>query len=284
MHDAESGPVSHPTARSSRAVVSSLGVAAVVGLVAVSSYLAFRSDRAGERSFWVLATGPALALAPIALWKAWREGELGAWMRPRAGDFSLGFLAAAILFGGSYGFSRFVTPNGSPRAIWLARLYLQLGDPSDLRAHPMGLFALLVAVAAAEEIVWRGLVTSLVAEAIGTTWAWVGGAVLYALAYVPAMWALAAPSGPNPGLPLAALGAGLAWGALARRFDRLTPGIISHALFDWCVVVMFRLWGRELVAFEGGCRIHFARWPSRSRGRKPPRRRSASTTPRAPGG
>ena len=103
-----------------------------------------------------------------------------------------------------------------------------------------------MSVAAAEEIVWRGLATSLLAETIGSRFAWAAGAGLYALAYVPTMAALAVPSGPNPLLPIAALGAGLVWGAMARRAGRLTPGIVSHALFDWCVVVMFRLWGESL--------------------------------------
>ncbi len=56
---------------------------------------------------------------------------------PESGGTSRsGFLAAGLLFVAAYGFSRFVTPNGSPRAIWMARLYLQLGDPNALRAHP----------------------------------------------------------------------------------------------------------------------------------------------------
>ena len=246
MHDAESGPISHQAPRTSRVALDAVGLAAIVALVAMTSYLAFHSERAGERSFWLLAGGPAVGLVPVALWKARRDRELGAWMRPKAGDFTLGFLAAALLFVGAYAFSRLVTPNGSPRAIWMARLYLQLGDPNLLRAHPMGLFAALIAVATAEELVWRGLVTSLLAELIGSSRAWVGSAALYALAYVPTIWALSAPSGPNPLLPLAALAGGLVWGGMARRFDRLTPGIISHALFDWCVVVMFRLWGESL--------------------------------------
>jgi len=249
MHDADDAPVSRHTPRSpsrAGAALSALGLAAIVALVGTASYLAFRSERAGEWSFWALAAGPIVGLAPIALWRARRDGDLAPWMRPKAGDFSIGFVSAALLFLGAYAFSKLVTPNGSPRAIWLARIYLQLGDPSVLRAHPIALIGGLVAVAAAEEIVWRGLATSLLADVIGSRWAWVASAALYALANVPTMWALAAPSGPNPILPLAALGAGLVWSGMARRLDRLTPGIVSHALFDWCIVVIFRLWGESL--------------------------------------
>ena len=214
--------------------------------MATTSCLAFRTERAGEWSFWLLAGARCSASLPVALWRGWKDGELSAWMRPKAGDFTLGFLAAALLFLGAYAFSKVVTPGGSPRAIWLARLYLQLGDPSALRGHPVALFAGLIAVAAAEEIVWRGLAASLLADVIGSRWAWVVSATLYALAYVPTMWSLAAPNGLNPLLPVAALGAGLVWGGMARRFGRLTPGIVAHVLFDWCIVVIFRLWGESL--------------------------------------
>jgi len=78
----------------------------------------------------------------------------------------------------------------------------------------------------------------------------VWAAVLYALAYVPTAWALRAGSGAGGGLggldpllPVAALGAGLLWGAMARFLGRLAPGVLAHALFDWAVVMMFPLWG-----------------------------------------
>ena len=50
-------------------------------------------------------------------------------------------------------------------------------------------------------------------------------------------------AGLNPVLPLAALGGGLVWGAMARAFGRLAPSVLAHALFDWAVVMMFPLWG-----------------------------------------
>jgi membrane protease YdiL (CAAX protease family) len=68
--------------------------------------------------------------------------------------------------------------------------------------------------------------------------------VLYAIAHVPTLWALKdINAGPNPVLVMAALGCGLVWGYMARRFERLVPGMISHVLFDWTVMMMFRLWG-----------------------------------------
>jgi membrane protease YdiL (CAAX protease family) len=101
----------------------------------------------------------------------------------------------------------------------------------------------VIAAAVAEELVWRGMVTQLLAERVGSRMAWVWAAVLYALAYAPTMWALRSSAGLNPLLVGAALGAGLLWGAMARAFGRLAPGVLAHALFDWAVVMMFPLWG-----------------------------------------
>jgi membrane protease YdiL (CAAX protease family) len=47
-------------------------------------------------------------------------------------------------------------------------------------------------------------------------------------------------------LPIASLGVGLVWGGMGRVTGRLTPAILSHAAFDWCVIVVFRLWGPSL--------------------------------------
>jgi len=30
---------------------------------------------------------------------------------------------------------------------------------------------------------------------------------------------------------------------MARRYGRLAPSIFAHILFDWTVLMMFRLWG-----------------------------------------
>ena len=141
--------------------------------------------------------------------------------------------------------THFVAPVGSPREIWLVSLYGQIGDPHVLQQRAPVVAAAIFAVTFAEEVLWRGMVTQLVADVVGTRTAWIWAAVLYALAYVPTAWSLRAggTGSLDPLLPIAALGAGLLWGAMARAFGRLVPGMIAHAFFDWAVVMMFPLWG-----------------------------------------
>ena len=213
----------------------------IVVVIAVASHQAFQPERAGTPSFFLWIGVPTLALAIVGCLRARREGVLRDWFRPRTGDFSRGFLGAVILFGGSFAVSKALK---LPHVMWIARLYEQIGDAAELRQHVTAVIVTIIVIAAAEEVVWRGLVTSLLEEKIGSRRAWVWSAVLYAVAHVPTIWALADPNaGPNPLVPMAALAAGLVWGFMARRFQRLFPGIVSHALFDWTVMMMFRLWG-----------------------------------------
>ena len=233
-------------------------LAAIVVAIATGSHFAFQLGRAGDLSFALWMAVPTVAIAVLGAVRAQREGNLyrrssfdeasggggAGWLNVRSGDFTRGFAAAGLLFGGAYAFMRMVAPQGSDRESWLARLYLQIGDPSALRKHITLVVILIIVMAAAEELVWRGLVVSLLEEYVGSSRAWVWAAVLYALAHVPTLWALRDPvAGLNPILPLAALAAGLVWGFMARRFERLLPGIFSHILFAWTVLMMFRLWG-----------------------------------------
>jgi len=225
--------------------VAALLLALSVLVTAVSSYFAFLPHPSGMATVWLLAGGPALVLAAVAAAWARREELLREWLSPRWGDFSRGVAAAVLLFGLAWAFSRLVTPAGSPREVWLVSLYGQIGDPRVLQAHGAVVAAAIGMVAVAEELVWRGMVTQLLADRVGTRTAWVWAAGLYALSYVPTAWALRAGDGGalNPVLPVAALGAGLLWGGMARAFGRLAPGMLAHALFDWAVVMMFPLWG-----------------------------------------
>jgi membrane protease YdiL (CAAX protease family) len=218
--------------------------AGIAATLAATVEVAFSLERAGTTAFWVWAVGPSIALAAFGLWRAHRDGELEGWMKPIWGDPTRGLASAAVLVGGALAFVHVVAPVGSARESWLARLYLQFGDPTILRAHMWGVVAAIVVAATAEEIVWRGLVTRLVAEAVGSRTAWIWAAVLYALAQAPTIWLLRDPvAGANPLVVFAALALGLVWGFMARVFGRLIPGILSHFAFDLCVIMTFRLWG-----------------------------------------
>jgi uncharacterized protein len=220
-------------------------VATAVVVTGASSYLAFSPERSGSVAFWSLAIGPTVALAAAAVAWAHREGFLVEWLSPRWGDFTRGVLGAVGLFAAAWGVTRVVAPVGSPREIWLVSLYGQLGDPHVLQAHAPLVAATVALAALAEEIVWRGTVTQLLAERVGSRFAWVWAAALYALALLPTAWALRAGDGLNPLLVIAAAGGGLVWGAMARVFGGLAPSILAHALFDWAVLMMFPLWGRR---------------------------------------
>jgi membrane protease YdiL (CAAX protease family) len=216
-----------------------------VAFIATSaaSYWAFSPERSGSVAFWLLATGPTVFLGLIAAAWAWQVDLLREWLSPRWGDFTRGLLGAIALFALSWAFVRIVAPVGSGREIWLVSLYAQIGDPRELQAHAGEVAVSLVAAAAAEEILWRGVVTQLLAERFGSRAAWLWSAGLYALAAVPSAFALRSGAGLNPVLVLAALGGGLIWGGMARFFGRLAPGILAHALFDWVTIMMFPLWG-----------------------------------------
>jgi membrane protease YdiL (CAAX protease family) len=222
-------------------------VALAVVATATGAYFAFRPQSSGTVAFWVFAAGPSLLLGGVAAAWAKREELLRDWLAPRWGDFSRGVLGAIVLFGLAWAFARAVMPVGSPREIWLVSLYGQLGDPRLLAAHAPAIAVTIIGTALAEEVLWRGMVTQLLAERVGSRTAWVWAAALYALAYVPTAWSLRADAGGggglDPALVIAALGGGLLWGAMARAFGRLAPGVLAHALFDWAVVMMFPLWG-----------------------------------------
>lgn len=212
-------------------------------LIGVASAFAF-SDRFAAKGavLWILLGANGL-LALIAVWRMWRDGTLLDLFRWRSGDVALGTITAVLLGAGVILGRQFVVPHGAPPEAWLIRLYLQLGPvPSGVDRLPFALG--IVSVAVLEEIAWRGMVQQILEEWLGVRRAWIFAAVLYALAHLPSMWALAMPSvGKNPLLIMAALYCGAVWGFLVARKQRLPPALISHALFTYAMAAEFRLWG-----------------------------------------
>jgi membrane protease YdiL (CAAX protease family) len=199
-------------------------------VIAAAMGWSMRESTAASASMWLGLAVPYAALSGLALYRFQKDGTLRDVLRLRAGDFTIGALIAGLLFAGAYGVRHWLLGPGSSKTIWLYRIALELGT---LRPSP-GLFALVAAIGALEELVWRGLVLTALTDSLGSRRAWPVAALFYAAAHLPTAITLGdSLAGPNPLLPIAALGAGLVWSFAARIFGRLPPLIISHAFFTY---------------------------------------------------
>lgn len=89
---------------------------------------------------------------------------------------------------------------------------------------------LIFIIGPSEEIFWRGFVQNKLGQISNPKKAFIITALIYCLVHI---WAL------NPMLLLAALVLGVHWGLLFYRYKSLVPGIISHALWDTMIFVLF---------------------------------------------
>lgn len=220
-----------------QAVALAFGV--TLATAAVVHY-AFDPVRAGQGAM-LSAIGAFYALlTAVAVVRLHRRGELLQRFRPMSGDVALGALTAGVLYGAARIVLLLLAGHGSPREAWVVRLYLQIGDTETAGRWVVG--GVVFAVAALEEIVWRGLVMRTLEDALGAKRALLYAALLFALAHLPTAYLLRDPmAGPNPLILLAALGCSVVWGALALRTGRLAPSLLAHALFSWSVIE-FPLW------------------------------------------
>ena len=203
----------------------------------------FSEARAGSPLFWLGVSLPYLVLVALALHKMWDEGTLVDLLTPRWGDLSIGALSMIGLLFASWAARKILSPLGSPRQAWLFRIYLQLGNPEHLQ-RSTGYTLLILAVCAAEEIVWRGMVLGDLTQRFGRRAALPLSALGYGFATLPTLWLLRDPvAGLNPLFITAAIGCGLIWSFLAAQLGRLTPVVISHMAFTYFTIVQFHLPG-----------------------------------------
>ena len=205
--------------------------------------LAFHERFEGSPAvFYILAAVYAL-LCGVALHFFWDQGTLLDRLEPRWGDLSIGAVTMLLLVLTALLGRSTLAPAGTPRQAWLYRIYLQIGDP-DVVQNSILLTLLLVFIAAAEEIVWRGMVLDQLSARFGPRKGWLLATLAYTLSVLPTCYVLrVTPAGYNPLLPIAAFGCGLIWSFIAGRFGRLPPVIVSHAAFTYLMTVQFRLPG-----------------------------------------
>ena len=217
--------------------------ALAVVLVAAANAWCFRLEAAGTWSFWLGLTLPYLALASLALYRMWDDGTLLDKLKPRWGDLSIGAVTAAVLLMASWAARAALAPVGTPRFLWLLRVYAQVGNPETIQRSAL-YSSLVLLIPVLEELTWRGMVQDALEERFGPRRGWPFAALAYALAHTPTLIVLTAPgAGPNPLLVTAALGTGLVWGFTARLSGRLPPVIFSHVAFTYFTAVQFRLPG-----------------------------------------
>lgn len=211
-----------------------------VAVITAAMAFAFRLDIAGSPTFWIALGVPYLALAGLALRKLWQEGALLDVLAPRWGDFSLGFVTAAILLFASFGARAVLAPAGSTRLAWLFRIYAQIGDTDAVQRSVVYTGALLLIVTC-EELVWRSMVLDELTQRFGGRRAWPLAALGYGVTALPTLFTLRDPvAGYNPLLVTAALGCGLVWSFLASIKGRLVPVLIAHGVFTYFSLVQFR--------------------------------------------
>lgn len=206
----------------------------VTAVVAVAVGFSFRERVAGTGAMWLGICGAYALLSAFALYRLYDDGTLLDVFRFRQGDVTVGVVTAGLAYGGAWVFERFFLNTAAPRLAWLLRIALQIGVG---RLSPVKTGLIIVGLALAEELVWRGLVLSALAERFGTRKAWPIAAVLYAVAHVPSIFTLAdSYVGPNPLLVVAALGCGLVWSFTASLVGRLPPVVVSHAVFSYFAI------------------------------------------------
>lgn len=175
-------------------------------------------------NFWLKLTGSASLLAAIGLVSS--RNELKALFVFKIRHLWVGTLSALILYG----------------IFWVGKLAANLlfsfapgqiesvyASKTQLDAVWIGLLLLLV-MGPAEEIYWHGFVQRRLTGRYGATVGVLATAVVYTLVHVVSL---------NFMLVAAAGVCGLYWGLLFQREKNLIPLIISHALWDFLIFVLF---------------------------------------------
>ena len=175
-------------------------------------------------NFWLKLTGSASILATIGLISS--RNELKALFVFKIRHLWVGVLSALILYG----------------IFWVGKLAANLlfsfapGQIESVYASKMQLdavwigFLLLLVMGPAEEIYWHGFVQRRLVGRYGAKAGVLATAVVYALVHVASL---------NFMLVAAAGVCGLYWGLLFQREKNLIPLIISHALWDFLIFVLF---------------------------------------------
>lgn len=187
-----------------------LAIALIAGLGALTDHVWYRMLAAN-----LVLVPLCLRLVPLP----WR-----ALWRPRPHALVAGALAGALLLPLGWLVTRGLFALAPELGAQVAGVY---GWATLLPAAAAG--PLLLAIAAGEEVVWRGAVAFAVAGRLGPWWGCAAAGAAFALAHV---------SLGVPVLVLAALGAGFFWAWLGLKTRSLLAVFVCHVLWDACVALL----------------------------------------------
>lgn len=199
-------------------------VSYLVGLAALCWFVMFFPSLKSNDYFWlqmVLSTG-VLTGATLYLSGPEIKRQLTDWSKETPIGVVAAILLYAIFLAGFYlSTAMFMGAQGGISAVYSTRT----------QASPLVIGLLLFFwIGPAEEIFWRGFVQARLAKKYGPWRGYLYASSLYTLVHI---W-----SG-NPMLIIAALFCGFFWGGLYLWRQGLTACLVSHALWDLSIFVLF---------------------------------------------
>lgn len=212
------------TSRVGQSIAPRGGMTALTGAVVLAAIIWFFLFAVPGTPFWVVIAaatfvlgGSTLYVYPDTLRDSGRRWLL---------HLLRGIAAAAILYVVFYvgnEFVRVLLPTGGEQ---VANVYATKAQASP---RTIGLLLLLI-IGPGEELFWRGWVQRGLMRRLGRGRGFVVATLLYIVIHVPSL---------NLTLVGAAAVAGIFWGLMYLKYDHIGPGLISHALWDVAVFVLF---------------------------------------------
>lgn len=198
----------------------------VIAIVTASVlwFVMFSPLTAPHLNFWVAMSLSATLLVGFSVWFGKRQILSLLWFSWR--DLGLGVVSAALLWG----------------VFWLGNFFSNLlfdfaqGQVGSVYAMKDGnnqtviAIALLLLIGPAEEIFWHGYVQNTLSQKIPSLWVVACTALIYSLVHLPSL---------NFMLIMAALVCGLFWSLLFYYNKNMLTVIVSHAVWDVSVFVLF---------------------------------------------
>ncbi|MDP8207967.1 MAG: type II CAAX endopeptidase family protein [Candidatus Electryonea clarkiae] len=199
------------------------GLPLIVSVLSVAAIVWFFLFAVKGTPFWTVIAIATFVLGSISIivYPDTLRASLKTWLM----HIALGLLVAGILYFIFYVGNIIVRllPFGSSG---VEAVYGTKSQASDRTI----LMLLLFPVGPGEELFWRGLVQRALSARLGPLKGFIIATLLYTAVHLPSM---------NITLIGAAAVGGIVWGLLYRKVKHIGPGIVSHAIWDAAVFVLF---------------------------------------------